>query len=577
MVDDAGGGAFGAAERELVDAFRAMFDGLDEGFCVVEVLLDDAGRPADLRPLESNAAFARHAGFAADPGATVRAVVPDIEATWIETIGQVALAGTPTRFSHDGRALGRFLHAYAWPVGPAAARRVAIHCIDVTARKRANDDVRFRADQFFELVKQAPVGVALFDADLRFVGTNPFARRLLGGATDLPGVDLGTHLRTIWPPALADELVRIGRATLESGHAFHDAEFAAIRSDRGAPAFYDWRFDPIRLPDGRDGLVAYVRDVSEVVEARRAVTESAHRYQMLFESIDEGFCVVQSIVDEVGHPVDYRFLETNPAFERHTGLTDAVGRTAVELVPGLERHWVETYHAVAASGEPRRFVEQADALGRWFDVYAFPVGDPADLTVALLFNDVTEEKRAKDALQASVERLRHLAHNDPLTGLPNRIQFEDHLRAAVATAERHGRPFAVLFLDLDNFKAINDAWGHAAGDGVLMEIGRRLRGSLRVSDTLARLHGDEFAALLPELSASSEADGLARTLLDVVKAPIAVEGVTLTVEVSIGVSLYPFDGTNARELMRSADTAMYLAKQGGKNAVNRSASPSDPP
>jgi diguanylate cyclase len=160
------------------------------------------------------------------------------------------------------------------------------------------------------------------------------------------------------------------------------------------------------------------------------------------------------------------------------------------------------------------------------------------------------------------------AHHDALTGLPNRLHFEEKLRETIAAADRHGRPFAILFLDLDGFKAINDDLGHASGDAVLIEVARRVRRSLRASDTLARIHGDEFVAILPELASLHEAGGLAQGLLAIVGAPIDVDGSTVRVSASIGVGVYPFDGTSARAIVRAADIAMYRAKQSGKNAVH---------
>lgn len=119
----------------------------------------------------------------------------------------------------------------------------------------------------------------------------------------------------------------------------------------------------------------------------------------------EGFCVLEMVVDEGGVPVDYRFLETNPAFERHTGLVDAVGRTARDLVPGLEDHWVEIYGHVALTGEPNRFVEESPAMGRWFEVEAFRIGEPGQLQVALLFRDITAQTRAEENLRKAEWRL----------------------------------------------------------------------------------------------------------------------------------------------------------------------------
>jgi PAS domain S-box-containing protein len=144
-----------------------------------------------------------------------------------------------------------------------------------------------------------------------------------------------------------------------------------------------------------------------------AARESQARYRGLFDSIDQGFCVVQVLFDAGGRPVDYRFLEANPAFERQTGLTGAVGRTARELVPALEGHWFEIYGRVAATGEPVRFQEPSDPMGRWFDVYAFRTGDPAEHKVAILFRDVTDAKRSEAALRESERRFRDMADTAP--------------------------------------------------------------------------------------------------------------------------------------------------------------------
>ncbi|HSJ10888.1 MAG TPA: PAS domain-containing protein, partial [Longimicrobiales bacterium] len=122
---------------------------------------------------------------------------------------------------------------------------------------------------------------------------------------------------------------------------------------------------------------------------------SDRRYRALFDSVDQGVCVLQMIFDDDGTPVDYRFLETNPAFMEQTGLVDAQGRTARELVPDLEAHWFETYGRVATTGESIRFQSGSEPMGRWFDVFAFRVDDPAEHKVALLFRDVTEQRSAE--------------------------------------------------------------------------------------------------------------------------------------------------------------------------------------
>jgi PAS domain S-box-containing protein len=139
-----------------------------------------------------------------------------------------------------------------------------------------------------------------------------------------------------------------------------------------------------------------------------ALRRSEARYRALLESIDEGFCVFKVLFDEEDRPVDYLWLETNTAFERHTGLVGAVGRTAREMVPGLEQHWVEIYGRIARTGRRERFVEGSQAMGRWFEVEAFRIGQPEERAVALLFTDISARRRVEAALQESEARYRNL-------------------------------------------------------------------------------------------------------------------------------------------------------------------------
>jgi PAS domain S-box-containing protein len=144
------------------------------------------------------------------------------------------------------------------------------------------------------------------------------------------------------------------------------------------------------------GLAVHFQDITRQLAEEHARRESEERYRAVLESIDEGFCVIEVLFDEHGAAVDYRFLETNPAFEQHTGLRDATGNTARELVPDLGARWFEIYGKVALTGEPVRFIDEAQAMGeRWFDVYAFRLGDGDSRTVALLFTNITERRRVE--------------------------------------------------------------------------------------------------------------------------------------------------------------------------------------
>jgi diguanylate cyclase (GGDEF)-like protein/PAS domain S-box-containing protein len=161
------------------------------------------------------------------------------------------------------------------------------------------------------------------------------------------------------------------------------------------------------------------------------------------------------------------------------------------------------------------------------------------------------------------ERLLRLSQHDPLTGLPNRTLLSDRLTQALAQAHRYQKKVGVLFVDLDRFKPINDAGGHRVGDGVLREVALRLSSHVRQVDTVARYGGDEFAIVLQNLSDRAEAERIAQGIVELLGRPVAVEGKVWQLGASIGISLYPDDGGDGESLLRSADAAMYLAKQAG--------------
>ncbi|OGT01784.1 MAG: hypothetical protein A2143_06700, partial [Gallionellales bacterium RBG_16_57_15] len=175
-----------------------------------------------------------------------------------------------------------------------------------------------------------------------------------------------------------------------------------------------------------------------------------------------------------------------------------------------------------------------------------------------IFADITEHKQTE-------EHVRHLAHYDALTNLPNRTLFNDRLGQALINAQRDNGRAAVMFLDLDRFKNINDTLGHGIGDLLLQEVAVRLTGCVRQGDTVSRLGGDEFVVLLPELNDEKDARLVAQKLLNAAAFPMILEGHELHISASIGISYYPMDGVNTETLMKNADVAMYRAKEEGRN------------
>lgn len=220
------------------------------------------------------------------------------------------------------------------------------------------------------------------------------------------GVPLEGILNGIHPDDLPRIVASIEQAIATGEH--YTEEYRVLNADgeercviaRGQVE-YDANGKPIAFP----GALA---DITERRKAEEALRFSEERYRTLFESMDEGFCVIEMIFDQNGQPVDYIFLETNPAFERQCGLYNVQGKRMRELIPHHENHWFEVYGRVAQTGIPIRFENSAEALQRWYDLYAYRIGLPNDRKVAVLFKNITERKQAEAALQASEERYRSL-------------------------------------------------------------------------------------------------------------------------------------------------------------------------
>ena len=178
--------------------------------------------------------------------------------------------------------------------------------------------------------------------------------------------------------------------------------------------------------------------------------------------------------------------------------------------------------------------------------------------------DLLETRAELAHSQTSEKKARHIALHDEVTGLPNRSLFDDRLAHALVQAKRHAWRVAVMFIDLDKFKTINDSYGHEVGDAVLHAVAQRLRASVRSADTVGRRGGDEFLCLMLEAKDDASIENLARKMMDNIAEPITVGERSLTIQASVGVAVYPEDAQSAQSLLKKADMAMYKAKQGDK-------------
>ena len=412
------------ALRESEERYHTLFESIDDGFCIIEKVEGKAGEPLDFRYIQANPAFDVQSGMSDVVGKTIRQMFPGISEDWYLTYDSVLRTGEPIRFERGLLPAERVLELYVFRIGDDMHHRLAIIFKDVTQRKQAEDHLIQRTTQFQTLVNEAPLGIYLIDADFRIQQVNPLALPVFGNIPDLIGRNFGEVMNVLWPTARADELIQRFRHTLETGESYIVAEQIEERIDRNVTEYYEWQISRISLPDGRNGVVCYFRDISERILTQQKVLENEERYRDLFNSMDEGYCIFEMIFDEHGKPVDYLYLEVNPSFEKHNGLYSAVGKRVRELVPDLESSWFEIFGKVALTGEPVRFVNESKVLGRWFDLYAFRVGGRDSRKVAVLFTNITERKRYEFNLKnaIAVADKANLAKSDFLSSMSHELR-----------------------------------------------------------------------------------------------------------------------------------------------------------
>ncbi|RNF31864.1 diguanylate cyclase, partial [Massilia aurea] len=268
-------------------------------------------------------------------------------------------------------------------------------------RKEAERALHASRERFEKIVSQAATGVVQMDTAGHIVLANQKYCAMVGRSeAELLGLSVAEVTAPQSRAQTHDALERLKAGAtgvaLDKYYLHRDGSLVSATSSVNA----------LRGPDGEfEGLVAIVLDTTESKQVQERLRASEERYRTLFESVDQGFCIFEMIFDDAGKAVDYRFLEMNPMFERHTGLVDAVGRTAREMLPALDDFWFETYGRVALTGIPTRFENEAPAMGRWFDVYANRIGGPDSRKVALLFSEITARKRSEEELRRLADDL----------------------------------------------------------------------------------------------------------------------------------------------------------------------------
>ena len=463
-------------------------------------------------------------------------------------------------------AMGLLLAAYAMVV--ALMGRYINNWIVETVRLRldhiaANTELRTAVadgkailNEIEQIYRYSPVGLCFMDSDHRFVRINEHMAEING----LPvSAHIGRTLREIIP-GLADEVLELHRPVYERGEPVLNAEIhGSTPAAPGVPRYWLANFFPFRSESGEvTGLIGMVLDITALKNAQLALQQSEERFRTIFDSVSDLIFV--------------RDFETGALVEVNHSACEMLGYTRDELFDLKAGALAEDQPLYTGpdflselgkvqSETPRTFdwrVKTKDGQLLWVEVSLrrarFGGRD-------LLLSTAREISRRKEA----EDKLKKLAQFDLLTGLTNRGVFVAEVGRAIARARRGERGFAVLYLDLDHFKDVNDTLGHPIGDRLLQSVAERLQTNVRVVDTLARFGGDEFALLMANIADPADAGVLANKLLQIMAVPFVLDGNQVQAGVSIGIATYDPDAADAESLLAHADVALYLAKSEGRH------------
>jgi len=449
----------------------------------------------------------------------------------------------------------------------APARGCLAICRDITALKHAaqalrDSEMRLREseEQFRSLVEQKQVGVYVV-ARNRFRYVNPKFLDIVGYERS-EVMALTDNLDFVHPEDRAYVAERQRQRLL--GETISPYSFRIVR--KGGEVVRVEVYGTRTKYQGKPAIIGTLVDITERTRAEEALRESEARYRALVDSLSEGVLLVDR---------DLRVTTCNESAARLFGLTAKQLSGSVNLSESLQlyRESMAALHPderpevlTLRSGTPLKDVVIGVAHGgrdlTWISVNTQPLhraSEPLPYAVVVSLVDITDRKRAEAELHRQ-------AFYDKLTGLPNRALFQDRVERALTQARRNEQLVAVCFIDLDRFKQINDALGHAIGDVFLHQVGQRLSRCLREGDTVARLGGDEFTLLLPALTSPEDAVRVAERVLEVLRQPFYVGPHLLRITASIGISLWPHDGIEVSELLQHADAAMYRVKSAGKDS-----------
>jgi diguanylate cyclase (GGDEF)-like protein/PAS domain S-box-containing protein len=426
---------------------------------------------------------------------------------------------------------------------------------DRTEQKKAEEALRQSEQKYRTILEDIEEGYYEVDLAGNLTFFNDTMCRIHGYPRDEM---MGMNNRQYMDKETAKRVYKIFNTVFRTGKGATINDWQIIRKD-GRKLDVESSVSLMRDSGGNPtGFRGVIRDVTERKRAENALRESEEKYRSLVEFTDDSVYLVNRRKE---------YLFANETYLTHFGLSrdQVIGRPYGDFHSREDdEEFSEQIEKVLKTGRFVQYEHRSQTNGRYFLRTLSPVkkSEGSIETVTVIAKDITERKRAEAELV-------YMATHDALTGLPNRTLFNDRLALALAQADRNKKKLAVMLLDLDYFKDVNDTMGHSMGDRLLRVVGNRLRELLRGGDTVARVGGDEFLLLLSEIARIKDATTIAQKILRAFRKSFVFDDHKIMITTSIGVTIYPDDGNDASTLMKHADVAMYRAKDKGRDNFQR--------
>lgn len=431
----------------------------------------------------------------------------------------------------------------------------SILCVetDITELKGIEQSLQTSQTLYESLVNSLPVNLYRIDLEGRVTFVNQVLQQSLGVPEDAV---IGKTSYDFYPKDLADKYRADDAQVVETGQPLYLTE-ENINPTTGEFHYVEVIKIPIFDATGHvAGIQGLFWDITDRKRAEIALSQSETLWRSLAQNTPDYIMLLNQ---------DYEIVFLNRTLPG-LSMAEVIGISLPSLAPESEEYIRKVLYRVLQTGVPERyetFHDSPDGVRRFFESRVLPIRDSlSDEVLLVTSTDITEQKRQQ-------QQLEHIVHHDRLTNLPNRILLATYLQQAMQKAEQHDHHLAVVYLDLDGFKTINDAYGHEVGDQLLSTVAAHMQQSLRHQDILARLGGDEFVAILTELSDVEASIPALTRLLDTAAQPVQIDNLELQISASLGVTFFPqSDPIDADQLLRQADLAMYQAKLTGKNCYH---------